>query len=712
MFPMIRTAAIACLAFLVPRPSDAAGAAAGPMRHLTTRSFPLTLPGTPIIVGKEIDPKTGEEFFVSQSPRVKSSADLVALENGERTAEFAKHGALAGAFRDRYYAMQDSDWSEIRVSLRFPSIPAALDPETHSLSQVLEREREIQAVKPLENVESALAKFAGGLRDVARPEPGVFTCRASKRQIDILRRLPFIGQITYMQQVQPAATYAFSSLASSAYNPASGLPTSFRGQGVNAATLESGLSNSRSGSDGVWYPLGNIVSCLNLNTFNVLPSPRTLPWKDWQHSHQTMKCLWQTAPYANLFHKNTLTSDGFLNANYGHPDNVAFIVNNRIQSTSISLAFSRQLDAKTCPLNYEWRHPYSILPYDAIDNYMVNADEWAFRYPYPVICTPAANWGTDYEANWQCYNALNVGNVRHTGLNHYEIPTDKILDLCEPRASCTQTRNPHQLWGGNGLRPPLSGPDGIIVYNYSSCDREMPYLVAPGISPDANNANMVDQNPTCLDGPLYCGTSYSAPTLNGIVACVLSSDSRMVSRPQVVWATLLATSENVTDGEWDNQFDGKDGAGVVSGASAVNFARNHSEPGPNAAGVVNGIASANISNTTPSGSSSKYNILIPSTKPAGKHLRVVLTWTSNPVRDNSNFLSDLDLSVGSENGFVSSTSYNANVEIVDIPAAQLVVGKTYQATVNLWANRIPTTGVSGGILKYALAWTWVKDHAD
>jgi hypothetical protein len=348
---------------------------------------------------------------------------------------------------------------------------------------------------------------------------------------------------------------------------------------------------------------------------------------------------------------------------------------------------------------------------------MIHADEWAYRYPYPALCNPAANWGTDFEVNWQCYNALSVGNVRHTDLSHYEILEDDVLDLCEPRRSCTQTRNPPQLCGGAGLRPPLDGPDGTPVYADWSGDREMPYLVAPGMAPDAGGANMVDQNPTCLDGPLTCGTSYSAPTLNGIVACVISSDSRMVNRPHVVWATLLATAENVTDGDWDSQFDGKDGAGVVSGASAITFARNHSEPGPNATAVVDGIVSSGFDYTTPAGTDVQYNILIPNPKPPGKHLRVVLTWTSDPVESSGNWLSDLDLAVYDTNtgNNYTSVSYNGNVEIVDPPAWQLAAGSTYRAQIHVWANRLqgpPNSGISGGTLKYALAWTWVKDHAE
>jgi hypothetical protein len=57
--------------------------------------------------------------------------------------------------------------------------------------------------------------------------------------------------------------------------------------------------------------------------------------------------------------------------------------------------------------------------------------------------------------------------------------------------------------------------------------------------------------------------------------------------------------------------------------------------------------------------------------------------------------------------------------MVDIAQSQLTPGSTYQATITLWTNRIPSMqttgnsdmGIANGTMKYALAWTWVKDHA-
>src|SRR5690606_16232559 len=148
-------------------------------------------------------------------------------------------------------------------------------------------------------------------------------------------------------------------------------------------------------------------------------------------------------------------------------------------------------------------------------------DDFAYRYPYPVFVNGTGNFGYQYEANWQGYNAINVGNVRHTNSATYQM------------GDCTQTRNPPPIYGG-----------GCIAGSGSNCagDREMPHIVAPGI-PSYDN----DFAATCMEGSgtLTCGTSWSAPTVNGIAASVISADGRMASWPEKVRAALLVTAQNV-----------------------------------------------------------------------------------------------------------------------------------------------------------------------
>jgi hypothetical protein len=659
----------------------------------TSRRFVNSLPGSDVVIEKQLDQKSGKIIFISKSAIVKTADELVRLEENEKNAQFSKHGALTGSLRARFYKSKDSDLVDVKVYLRYPQ-PEFLDPTMHTQSQMEESELAIKALKPFGNIDSIVASFSGSLMDVRSTDSGSFTCRISKKQLDKLRFDKYVDNILEAIPAVPTAQ-KFSCLANSAYNPSSLMNNTVKGQGVNAATFETGLANTQNGTNSsglpMYYPYGNFIGCLGLSNSSGNFEVRTPQWSNWEHSQQTFKCLFQAAPYANLFHAAS--------TDYTSASSENFIINNNIQSVSMSVA---RCATYGCAYGLI---PTIYMSEDANATPMARIDEWAYRAPYPIFSNPTANWGSNYEVNWQCYNAISVGNVKHTNLSHYEVEQEIQRDFCTPNGTCTQTRNPVQLYGGPNLRGPLNDANGVAIYGGSSGDREMPSLVAPGIAPITGEA-MVDDKP-CLEGPLWCGTSFSAPTLNGIVACVLSADTRMKNRPEVVRAVLLATAENVDGGEWDRSIDGRDGAGVVSGSSAVYFAQNHTEPQALTAAQKYAVSSANVSSSTAAGSTAKYNVLIPNPKPAGKHLRVVLTWSSNPVRSPSwNYLSDLDLT-WSGPGNRNSASFNGNIEIIDIPAAELTAGSTYQATITLYANRIP----SGKFLKYSIAWTWVKDHA-
>ncbi|MBN1601434.1 MAG: hypothetical protein JW915_07485 [Chitinispirillaceae bacterium] len=113
------------------------------------------------------------------------------------------------------------------------------------------------------------------------------------------------------------------------------------------------------------------------------------------------------------------------------------------------------------------------------------------------------------------------------------------------------------------------------------------------------------------------------------------------------------------------------------------------------------------------GTYKNFNIAIPNPKPAGKHLKIVLTWDSSPYESSDiNELSDLDLSFQSNSQYYSSVSYESNVEIIDINASHLTAGSTYTAIVSPYTLRIPAGSYNGDHIYYSIAWTWVKDHAD
>ncbi len=379
---------------------------------------------------------------------------------------------------------------------------------------------------------------------------------------------------------------------------------------------------------------------------------------DW-HSQRTFLCLYYAAPDANLYHYNY---EGF------SPSARDFIEDKAIQTASCS------------------QHRFEYGP--NLEEFL-EMDDFAYRYPYPVFCNPAGNGHYENEVHWQCYNAISVGAVRPAqddGGTHYELVAEYS----------TRTRNPEPIYGFYCINEgdPCAG------------DREMPHIVAPGIFPVEGLAD------DCLDGGLYYwGTSYAAPTVNGMVASVISSDSRMVSWPEKVRVALLLTAHNLEEGDWRRNVDGRDGTGVVSGSDAIRFAQGHLPVRPDNSAVEYGLHASSWGRNDML--DRDFHIRVPNPKPSGKHLRMLLTWDSNPdVNGGMNHLSDLDIVFyGNGNSTESSLSYDSNVEVLDIASDDLTAGGSYLVSVKPFILRIPED-VGADYFYWAVGWTWVRDHAD
>jgi hypothetical protein len=511
-----------------------------------------------------------------------------------------------------------------------------------------------------------------------------------------------------------------STLAVSAYNVYSGappMPTNSMGQGVNTATFEDyGLRSQ-------------VVSCFGLGLNLKYYAPGNNYDNGISHSEQCFRCLTDVASQANYYH--------FLGSNYSTTDAMNAIVNNSIQTVSCS------------EVNYsdETGNIGTDNDQSPIYSEMISIDSWAYKFPYTVFCNPTGNGGYCWNPHWACYNAINVGNVQDSQQIHY-IQDDTATEFA-PQSWCGPCQSVPVYGqyvghcnGGNeqaaNLPPRYGSPTLNNPFDCSQCtggpstpqqvppqprsDREMPMVIAPGISPSkiplgANATGSIMADPCFLNDSgnrSLCGsegTSYSAPICNGIVACVLSADSRMLWWPEKVRAAILATAQNVDFNYWNYQQDGRDGAGVICGTDAVWLAKNHTTIySPNNTAVPYGIC-ANTLGTGFQGQYMQFNISIPNPKPSGKHLRVVLTWDSSPSTTNgTNDLSDLDLSMYGNNSGYNSLSYESNVEMVDVPSSDLTPGNTYVAQVYGNTMRIPTYANSPSIY-YAIAWTWVKDHA-
>ena len=380
-----------------------------------------------------------------------------------------------------------------------------------------------------------------------------------------------------------------------------------------------------------------------------------------RHTQVAFKSLVHAAPAATFYHRRSDIYSGTDDANY--------LISNGIQTVSLSLVRGT-------------RSPYH-------SNYteFLIMDDFAYRYPYPVFVNPTANDGYQYEVNWQGYNGISVGNVRNTGNSTFEM------------VDCTQTKNP----------PPVYG--SCISGSGADCagDREMPHIVVPGYP-----STGTDFATTCLsgNGTVNCGTSWSAAVGNGIAASVLAADNRLVSSPEAVRATLILTAQNVDASDWSTDTDERDGTGVVSGSEAVAFAKNHTLVSFGNSAVESGMVAGALYAADFSAGNKRFNYHVPNSKPAGKHLRVVLTWDSNPVIGAGiNALSDLDLIVQYNGSTKAAASWDSNVEVVDIAASDLSAGSNYYIDISLYANRIPASGARANYLYYAIAWTWVKDHA-
>jgi hypothetical protein len=93
--------------------------------------------------------------------------------------------------------------------------------------------------------------------------------------------------------------------------------------------------------------------------------------------------------------------------------------------------------------------------------------------------------------------------------------------------------------------------------------------------------------------------------------------------------------------------------------------------------------------------------------PAGKHLRVVLTWNSSPdFNAGVNDLSDLDLYFG----YLGGTRMESNIEVVDVPSSLLIPNLEYIIRVDAWGYR-HHAGARSGAIPVAMAWGYVTDHA-
>jgi hypothetical protein len=604
--------------------------------------FPKTYPNRSIAVKKMYDPSSGKAWITTDNPDISSMADLDSIRELENIDADSKYGASRGLLRQKLGAMENDDTVKAIIHLKMPHVEY-LDKTKYPVEKLREQSLAIAALEPITSVENVQHKYF--LQKAEKIDNKTIMCTLNRQELEDLLFDSDIGAIEEFIPQQPCDFIVpFSKLATEAWMTSS-LPSDSRGNNVHAATFENGLTQT-------------FVNCRgNLNSANIdFVGTADI------HTLWCFTCLWNSAPSAVFYHKNMW--------NYYSSDAQNWIINKGIQTISLSY-----------PRGYQDQNTSEFLV----------MDDFAFRYPYPVFCNPAANDGNVAEVNWQCYNAISIGSEKHQNENYY------VVDDW----SCA--KNPEPVYG-----PTLPGS--------TSGDREMPYLLAPGSHPYELEGTW---DPTCKWSdncllPYFAarGTSFSAPTANGVAACLISANTgEYVNWPEKVRATLLVTSQNVDGDYWSRLVDGKDGAGAISATNAVYFAKNHNS-GSSIYPYEDGIA-VGIAYPSSSGTIASYKVKIKNPKPSGKHLRCVLTWDSNPdVTNYRNWLSDFDLTLtdASNNLAGTSLSWDSNIEMFDVTSG-LTAGATYNLNVVVYTMRIPA-GARAQYTYYSVAWTWVKDHAD
>lgn len=632
------------------------------------------------IVRKMYDPETKKAWIESEDERIHSRLDIEQIIREKQSDERQKYFAIE---KNLFHLLENkhSDYEiKVVISLSFPKT-LCLD-KTTCTEEIL-REHAIRVSKinheHLRNLKKQILStyhLSEDKEDETEDDDGLLIVTLNKRQIEKLSKDN--GIVSIVKYVKPqkgacgvylSGCQDFKSLSNSSYNPQSLMSLSYLGQNIRAATLESGLNS-------------DFKTCIqNRGTQLGAVDDGTDP-----HSAWTFECLAQTAPSAKLYHKASI---------------FYFTSRDWILTNNITCIATSTLDNAGEPVT-------------SSNNQAV--DGLAYVFPYPHVSFITGNKGYCSPVNTPSYNALCVGNVRHTNENHYE-----MVGLDRPCANGnygdpnTQAKNPPAIYGYAGH---------VFPFDCSGCasalggDRELPHVVAPGYA-----AFPCGHSTTCVEsaygtGGGVSGTSFSVQVANGIAACVQSAGSMFKGWPELTRATLILTAHNVYGGYWNQIEDGIDGTGTISGVDAVSFARS-AKIGSNNSPVQDGYFVGSIMENKGNAWDKVFKVQIPSTLPEGKHLRVVLTWDSSPsYLEGRNELADLDIIIPNVHCPLTGTdnwgSWDSNVEVAEIENHQITPGGSINVHIRVWPFTIPDLAVNKSLnsIYYAIAWTWVKNHAD
>jgi len=674
--------------------------------------FPRACPGRTFVVRRGHDSETGKGFMNTYDGSIKSALDIEKMQRQEKKMFIDENGHVSESLANKKKTMADNDSIDVQIELK-PAISQAIAMDitkdtiedsvlANRLNYAMKAENENQ--KKYNLIANRLKKdYKFKMKPAMESVSKVLFVSITKKELEkICRDIDVIS----VEEIQPKkAAYSCSdiggyytnlkTLTNSAYNPPSGMVNSGYGYNVQAATIESGIDQ-------------DVIDCNRAHGRNIVMAD-TVRDSTNNHSNVTFECLANTAPRAFLYHRNHWPP--YLGATPGGLTDRQWIINNNIKSIGTSYIIG---GGPTTQNNRE-------------------VDCWAYRAPFPVICNAAGNEGYCEEPYWQCYNAFTVGNVRDSAETHFMLPATTVspcgYGIWDYDNPYSMARNPIMSTHTTTTRINCSGW-GCSGSNTSG-DWELPQIVAPGMIPFDSRWPDVHcfMTDSCLEyahlygGGWYRGTSFSAPIANGTAACVLSSAGRVIGKPEVVRLAMILTAQDVYAGYWNPLYDNIDGAGTISGSEAVTFVQNYSQVNPNMTelqAVTSGLCNNTISENTGSSYNVNFWIKIPNPKPSGKHLRIVLLWTSSPSDSSYLFINDLanlDLCIPAYpnpwNGSINWGSWDSNVEVAEIISSRLTAGSKVNAYI-----RVPSFTIQAGCInkavnyiKYAIGWRWVADHA-
>jgi hypothetical protein len=629
----------------------------------------------PFKVPKRFQMPKGSRFGVtSNSPRIKSGNDLAALEKAEREAVRRKYGALSPEFSRQVKAMKEDDEMDVSIELAVKG-PGYINGMKATKEEQIANAKAWVSAKPVIQAPDLVRRYGlkrlnaqEGLEEKQRS----LEVRASRNQIQQLAHVEGVVSIVKKLPIATASVpgsseYGYEKLINSAYNPP-GEMTNYGG--IDVATVESGIADS-------------YVDCLPSDL-----KPVEYGVGSEVHAQATYHLLALGTPDNNRYHFFAYNFEGAGTS----------IVNNNIRS--ISTSWIRPWDGET-QQDSRWVDNMAYLyPYPTFSLAAGNGRSWD---PHPDSAFAPGAYGYDSVPISRTYNSLIVGNVQHYDNAHYTMETKVVTSWSggNPVVSIwSETKNPPAKYGYAG-------------------DWELPSLVAPGYVPDP----WWGFYEGCLTTETHrgpgIGTSLSAPVAAAMAANVAAARGGYPGPTR--WGTeirniLMLTAQDVDEQYWhwgSEGSDSKDGAGTVSGTNAVKFVETREDVSPNNYPALQGMGSDYIDSATfvNSPTDQTYYYHVPSSLPEGKHLRVVLNWTSSPsLTVAENEVSDLALYVESENVWYQSNTFDSNVEIVDVDNGDLTPNDNYAIVVSPGVYRQATGGPN--LLYYTVAWTWVKNQAD